>query len=209
MNGFRTRRELLVATAGASIALAGCLEAGDDDPGEADVGDGNDENGVNGSADENGVNGSADENGEADATWLTTELEDVRTGETFTIGGFDDPVLLHTFAIWCSTCQQQHGEFADLMAEGDVEFVPVELNVDPNEDADAVADHAEQYGYTWPFAVSPPELTSVLVDEFGTEMTSPPASPVVLVCPDGETQILDDHTVISAEDLEGAIEDRC
>lgn len=205
MNGLRTRRELLAATAGSSVALVGCLGTGDDDPGEDDAGSGGD---AGEGDDEHGAN-EGDGDDAVDAVWLTTELEDARTSETFTIGGFEDPVLLHTFAIWCGTCQRQHDEFADLVAEGNVEVVPVELNVDPNEDVDAVADHAETHGYDWPFAVSPPDLTSALVDEFGTEMTSPPASPVVLVCPDGETHVLDDSVVVPAEELEGAIQDGC
>lgn len=153
-----------------------------------------------------GCLGSSDDEGGASTDWRTASLTDVTTGESFTIGGFDRPVLLHTFAVWCSTCSRQHGEFGRLRESVGDDVVPVELNVDPNEDADAVREHAREGGYDWPFAVAPPEVTEALVEAFGSEVTSPPQSPVVLVCPDGSAEELG-SSVVGAADLEAAIGD--
>lgn len=190
MTAFRTRREALALAASAGLALSGCL--GSDSGGDGDSAGG----------------GSDADDGTA-ADWRTASLEDVTTGDSFTIDGFGRPVFLHTFAIWCSTCQRQHGEFATLADRAGDEFEPVELNVDPNEDPEAVRDHATEHGFDWTFAVSPEAVTEALVDEFGSRMTSPPQSPVILVCPDGETHVLDDSAVVAAADLQAAIDDHC
>jgi len=191
----RTRRELLALVAATTGGVAGCLGSGD---GTADAGGGDGENAGE-------TTGDTGEVGE----WQTAELEDVTTGETFTVGGIDGPVLLHTFAIWCSTCQQQHAQIRELENRASGAYEAVELNVDPNEDAEAVREHAESNGFDWRFAVSPSAVTESLVEEFGSEITVPPASPVVLVCPDGATHVLDASAVMPAGELASALENRC
>ncbi len=188
----RTRRRLLALAAGVGLAFSGCLEldvlADDgarDDPG--------------GTSD-----GAVDE---AATDWRSESLVDTTTDESFAIDEFDRPVLVHTYAIWCGTCRRQHREFASLLEDRSEALVVVDLNVDPNEDAAAVRENAAAHGFDWTFAVSPPHVTEALVDEFGSSITSPPRSPVVLVCPDGETHVL--GKVVTASDLAESIEDRC
>ncbi|MHC3438672.1 TlpA family protein disulfide reductase [Natrialbaceae archaeon A-gly3] len=200
MVDYRSRRGVLTLAVGTGLTLAGCLESNGNGSGN---GNGNRNDGDGGTDD-----GGGDTDDEGSAAWRTEPLEDVTTGETFSIGEFEQPVLLHTFAIWCSTCQRQHEEFATLEEGAGGEFVAIELNVDPNEDHDAVRAHAEDHGFDWPFAVAPSSVTGALVDEFGSVMTSPPQSPVVLVCPGGDTHVLDDDTVVAASDLGRALEDR-
>ncbi len=142
-----------------------------------------------------------------DGEWRNAALEDVRTGESFSIDEFDVPVFVHTFAVWCSTCQRQHGEFGTLIEESTESFEVVELNIDPNEDADAVRSHADSHGFTWRFAVSPPAVTEALVADFGSRITSPPQSPVILVCDDDGPHVLD--KVRPAADLDAALEEHC
>ena len=135
-------------------------------------------------------------------------LEDVRTGETFTLGGFDRPVLIETFAVWCSTCLAQQRESAELHDRVGDDAVTVGLNVDPNEDATAVAEHADQHGFDWYYAVSPDDVTRSLVDQFGESMANPPSAPVVLRCPDGGARRLEDG-VKSADVLEAELGAGC
>jgi hypothetical protein len=194
----RTRRRVLTAAGalGAS-AVAGCVGAGD--PGTATDGDGGGADGdETGSAAAGGGSGSdgtpapAPETAESgpsgsdptpadNADWRSVELETVRDGETFTVDGFDRPVVLEAFAVWCPKCTRQQEELHGL----DDSVVAVSLNTDPNEDAEKVRAHAEDHGFDWRYAVAPPEMTQSLVDAFGTTVTNAPSTPVVVACPDG------------------------
>lgn len=176
---------------------------GADDGGAGSEGD--DSDGTNGEGDDGRTGSEADDGGAVD--WRSEQLVDVTSDETFTVDGFDRPVLVHTFAIWCSTCQRQHGEFGPLLEGTAEDPVVVELNIDPNEDADAVREHAERHGFDWRFAVSPAHVSEALVEEFGSRVVSAPQSPVILICPDGDTHVLD--KVVSASDLADALDSRC
>jgi len=125
-----------------------------------------------------------------DAAWRTTELTDVVADETFTIADQQGPVLLHSFAVWCPKCARQHDHLKTLQEQVTDDVTLVSLNVDPNEDAAAVREYAADSGYDWRFVVSPAGVTESLVDDFGTSITSPPAVPIVIACPDGTASLL-------------------
>lgn len=220
-------RRFVLATVGTiSLGLAGCLNAngssasgeGGEDSSNSAGGDGEssdsagDTHDASDSADGGEDSSNETEPSEPDADdlpkWMTTELEDVTSDETFTVAEFDVPVLLETFAVWCPDCLEQQEESTTFHAQSDLDAVSIGLNVDPNEDADVVRDHAETHGFDWRFAVSPPDLTRSLADEFGQSIAHPPASPVVLICPDGTFRRLEDG-LVTADALESAVEDGC
>lgn len=223
MDRFQTRRRLLATGTAALIASAGCI--GDDGTGPADGADddGSDEgtNGEDGGdamdGDEDDVDGDGSDEGTDDdesddgrdesPAWLTTTFEDVRTGSSFELASFDEPVLVHLFAIWCSKCDRQEARIADLREDRE-DFEMVSLNVDPNEDGEAIRDHAESNGYDWRWAVVPPEITDRLVDEFGSDVVNPPTVPKLVICPDGEPVRIEDG-VVPPEDLGDAIDGTC
>ncbi len=178
----RISRRGVLALAGAGLSgTAGCLGS----PGGGDAGDSGGD--------------------PADTTaWRTTELTDVRNGETFTLAELPRPVLLQTFAVWCSKCLRQQQQISALL-QRDLAVTPVNLNVDPNENTDRVRDHLEDHGFDWRYAVAPPTVTDSLVDAFGSSITVPPQSPVVVVC-GGEATRLSDG-VKSADQLASAVED--
>jgi thiol-disulfide isomerase/thioredoxin len=127
----------------------------------------------------------------AGENWRNAPLVDVRTGETFRISDFaGTPVLLETFAVWCPTCTRQQEEIARLHEKLGDEFVSVSLNVDPNEDAATVREHANDHGFDWRYAVSQPQVTRALMAEFGTGIVAATATPVVLIGPDQEGSLL-------------------
>jgi len=198
MSPSRNRREVLAVLAGVNLSLAGCTSSGDSPDGESN-------------SDSNPDGESSDDTSAASAgeSWQSVSIEDATTGESFTIEELDRPALVHTFAIWCSKCQRQHGQFQTLRESVGDEVAPVELNIDPNEDPDAIREHAESNGFDWRFGVSPDSVTQSLVDQYGARMASPPQSAVLLVCPDGEVHVLDDSTVVGADALEAAIENNC
>lgn len=176
----RTRRDVL-ALAGTTLTLAGCVGS-------------------------DGSDGSGGSTGD-DGGWRTATLEDVTTGETFSIAGVDKPVVLHTFATWCSTCKSQQGNLKSLYERREGDVVLVDMTIDENDDAGKVESHAEDNGFEWRFGVSSGDVTRSLVDEFGQSIAVAPQSPVVVVCPDGAA-----HTVgkiVSAEEIGSTIDEHC
>jgi len=181
-----TRRRLLAAGATGTVgALAGCVGG---------VGGGG---GDGGSGDGGGT-------GASDGAWRTTALTDVRSGERFTIESLQPPVLLETFAVWCSRCFAQQ-ETLKTFHDRNPEVTSVALNIDPNEDADKVRQHAEDNGFDWRYAVSPQPVTDSLVSQFGSSMTVAPRVPKVRVCEDGATRL--DDGVKSADWLADAMDE--
>jgi thiol-disulfide isomerase/thioredoxin len=131
---------------------------------------------------------------------LAFELVDVRSGETFTLGELaaDEPVLLETMAIWCTTCLRQQREVVAAHAGG--EFHSVGIDVDPNERADELAAYAEREGFDWRFAIADAELVRLLTDRFGLAVTNPPSTPTFVVT-GGTIRALEFNRVRTADEL--------
>ena len=164
-----SRRRFLAATGAVGVGLlAGCTGGGSDGPDGGSGSGGDDESSMD------------DESG-GGTSWRTTELTDVRSGETFAVDGFEQPVILQSFAVWCPKCERQ----SDALSDVDDSVTVVGLNTDPNEDAGKVRQHAEDNGFDWRFAVAPTEMTESLVDEFGTTVTNAPSTPVIVACQGG------------------------
>ncbi len=142
-----------------------------------------------------------------DAAFTDIPLTDVRSGESFTLGQFEGPVLVETFAVWCSTCLRQQRELQDFHADYP-DVVSVTVNTDPNEDAATVRRHLDEHGFDWRYAVAPTEMIRALRDRFGSSILIPPRAPMVLVCPDGSVTRLPDG-VKPASQLADAIETEC
>jgi thiol-disulfide isomerase/thioredoxin len=197
------RRGFLATVGATGVALAaGCLGDGTtptDGAGAGDgttptdgagAGDGAESTATGGTMDGTATESAMDEtatddgSGEGtDADWRTAELEAVRSGETFRIADLEHPVVVQTFAVWCPKCERQQDALAGVGDEATV----VSLNVDGNEDGDTVAEHAANNEFDWRFAVAPVPITQSLIDEFGTDVTTPPTSPLAVVCGDGST----------------------
>ncbi|MEY7850123.1 TlpA family protein disulfide reductase [Natrarchaeobius sp. A-rgal3] len=181
-------RRVLLAAAGSSLALAGCLEDGAN-PDDTETDD-------------------ASAGGSEEVTdWQETMLEDVTTGESFTIASVDRPVVVHTFAPFCPTCNRQQEEIADSYGDlgDDVQFV--DLVIDGNDDPEDVRNHAEENGYEWAFGAAPEPFTEALVDEFGREISVHAQSPLVVVCPDGTTGTVE--KVAQSSEIRSGIDDTC
>jgi thiol-disulfide isomerase/thioredoxin len=184
----RTRRAWLAGIG--SVAAAGCLGSGG----------GEDEGGQSGSQESARATPAPD--------WYEATLTDVNTDEEFTIAGLADrPVLVEPFAVWCGNCLSQQKtmiEFHDQVGDA---VHSVALNVDPNEDASKVREHAERNGFDWRYAIAPPSVTDSLKNQFGQDILIPPQVPMVLICPDGTVERLKNGHKEPAF-LESAI-DRC
>lgn len=128
-----------------------------------------------------------------DGAWRAEMLRDVRTDEAFTIDQLRGRlVAIEPMAIWCTNCRiQQHEVVKALAAIGSADLVYVGLDVDPNEEADALAAYAVDEGFDWVFAVASREIARSLAAEFGDQVLSPPSTPLILVGPDGT--VLESH----------------
>ncbi len=124
----------------------------------------------------------------ADDRWRTIPLRDVRSGQEFRIEDLDGKVVaIETMAIWCANCrtqQLQAQEALDRLADPDLVYVS--LDVDSNERAEELAEYARREGFEWHFAVASPELSRSLAASFGDQVLSPPATPLLVVGPDGQ-----------------------
>jgi len=133
----------------------------------------------------------------------------VRGGETFTINDFaGKKVLVESFAVWCPVCTKQQREIQKLHEEVGEAVISISLDTDPNEDIQTVLEAVQERGFTWRFAVSPPELTKALIDEFGSAVVNAPIAPVILVCEDQSTRLLGRGTK-SVEELKAEIQRGC
>jgi thiol-disulfide isomerase/thioredoxin len=122
-----------------------------------------------------------------DPAWRSTELTDVRSGETFTIDGLKGKlVAIEPMAIWCSNCRiQQREAMTALAAVASDDLVYIGVDVDPNEQVDALAAYAEEQGFDWMFAVASKDVARSLAAEFGDQVLSPPSTPLILLGPGG------------------------
>lgn len=142
------------------------------------------------------------------SSWMDVELKDVQTQETFKISDFKGKnILLESFAAWCPTCTKQQNQIKILQTT-DKETIHISLDTDSNEDEDIVKAYIERNLFDWNFAISPPELTRAIIDEFGLRFVFAPSAPIILICKDQSTRFLG-IGVKSADKLKLEIEKGC
>ena len=136
-----------------------------------------------------------------DDALLGTELQDVRSGETFTLGELaaDAPVIVETMAIWCTNCRQQMHEVT--AAHELADFHSVSIDVEPSEVAEDLVAYADREGFDWPFVLADAELATMLRDRFGTEVLFPPGMPKLLIGTDGSVELLPLGDLLSADEI--------
>jgi hypothetical protein len=118
--------------------------------------------------------------------WMNMTLTDARTGVAFKLSDFSDKVIiLEMMDPGCYICKDQLKEVkAALEAVGD-KAVAVSVDVGFKGDA-AVAKWADQNGGTWLVSSMPREFGQALVSDFGSLITVPSGTPVVIIYPSGE-----------------------
>jgi hypothetical protein len=140
--------------------------------------------------------------------WRTAALRDVVTDEEFRIKDLEGKVVaIEAMAVWCINCRMQQLEAQAALEEvGSPDSVYLSLDVDPNERAEDLADYARREGFAWRFVVASPEVSRSLAATFGDQILSPPATPLVLLGPDG--QLIEKHIGIKgAGDLAALFEE--
>ena len=141
--------------------------------------------------------------------WKCEDLVDVLTGETFQVKDYEGkPILVESFAVWCPTCLKQQLKMKELLKSDGDSIVHISFDTDPNEDAELVRNHAEKNDLNWRFTVSPKYVTKKLIDEFGIGVVNAPSAPVILVCEDQSSRLLE-RGVKSADELKEEIVKGC
>lgn len=121
--------------------------------------------------------------------WQAVALTDARTGDPFTLGGFEgSTVHVMPMAIWCPPCGEQLANLGEAREQLDTEeesFVFVALSSEIGLPNERLAYYADEKGFDWRFAVMTPDLLAALVDEFGRAVTVPPSTSHFTIRPDG------------------------
>ena len=140
--------------------------------------------------------------------WLTASFTDVNSGQTFSISDFKDKVVLvETMAIWCSNCFQQQGQVKalhNLLGERD-DFVSLGVDIDPNENAEALQVYTNQNSFDWLYIVAPTEVSREIGQLYGDQFLNPPSTPMLIIDRNGEVHLLP-FGIKSAESLLEALQ---
>jgi len=128
-----------------------------------------------------------------DEAWRTASIRDVVSGKDFRIADLEGKVVaIEAMAIWCLNCRFQQLEAKAALEELDSPDVAyLSLDIDPNERAEDLAEYARREGFDWRFAVASPEVARSLAATFGDQVLSPPATPLIVLGPDG--QVVEQH----------------
>jgi thiol-disulfide isomerase/thioredoxin len=123
-------------------------------------------------------------------SWLSAELIDACTGQPFTISDFSGKVLyVEAMATWCPPCRDQLGRVREAMAQlppdQQAETVVVALSSEVDLPREALAQYAADNDFPFIFAVLPVEVLQEMANNLGQEVAVPPATPHLIVGPDG------------------------
>jgi thiol-disulfide isomerase/thioredoxin len=121
---------------------------------------------------------------------MAAELIDACSGETFTLEDFaGKSIYLEAMATWCPPCRDQLARVKEAAAQipeeerTDTVFVALSTEVDlPRE---TLAEYAAANDFPFIFAVMPAAMLQAMVEDLGQEIAVPPATPHVIVAPDG------------------------
>jgi hypothetical protein len=141
--------------------------------------------------------------------WMDAELTDPVTLETFKISDFKGkPMLLLNFNTLLTQSLKQQQAMKELKDSQGDSIVLISLNLDQSEDKRSIGGYVNKHGFDWYFVLPPPGMKDDLVDDFGLDIINPEKVPVVLICKDLSSRILD-QGVKSADTLLGEIDSGC
>jgi hypothetical protein len=116
--------------------------------------------------------------------WYSISLNDVRTGQAFSIESLKGKVVLvESMAVWCSKCltQQENVKALHEALDHRDDFVSIGLDIDPNEDLAQLKGFVESQGFDWLYAVSPADVSRDLSSLYGAQFLNPPSTPIVVI----------------------------
>jgi len=135
--------------------------------------------------------------------WFSATLNNVRSGEDFTINDFKGKVVLvETLAMWCPNCKRQQMEVKALHEALGMEkdLVSIGLDIDPNENAADLKAYTDSNGFDWIYAIAPAEVAREIGSLYGDQFVNPPSAPIVIIDRHGQAHPLP-FGIKSAEEL--------
>lgn len=135
--------------------------------------------------------------------WFDVPMVDVRTGQTFTINDHQGKVVLvETLAMWCSSCLKQQIEVKELHEQlsGEDRFVSIGLDIDINEEAQALKTYTENNQFDWIYAIAPVEVAREISELYGAQFLNPPSTPILVIDMAGEVHVTN-FGIKTADDL--------
>jgi cytochrome oxidase Cu insertion factor (SCO1/SenC/PrrC family) len=140
--------------------------------------------------------------------WYNWEFTDVNSGAVMRVADFQGKVVLvETLAMWCSNCYRQQQEVLrlhGLLGERD-DFLSLGIDIDPNEDSQALSAYTAENGFDWVYTVASPEVIEEISVLYGVQYLNPPSTPMLIIDRSGEAHLLP-FGIKSAEDLQSALE---
>ena len=116
--------------------------------------------------------------------WYGAALTNVQTGTAFTINDLKGKVVLvETMAIWCSNCKKQQGQVKalhELLGER-ADFVSLGLDIDPNENSDALKNYIDSNAFDWYYAVPSADVSREIAALYGDQFLNPPSTPMLII----------------------------
>ena len=140
--------------------------------------------------------------------WFSASLTDARTGQAFNINDFKGKVVLvETMAIWCSNCLKQQGQVKALHEKLGTrdDFVSIGLDIDPNENTNALKGYVEDKGFDWLYAVPSADVSREIATLYGDQFLNPPSTPIVVIDRHGNAHPLP-FGIKSADELMQAVQ---
>jgi thiol-disulfide isomerase/thioredoxin len=144
----------------------------------------------------------------ASPEWFGVELTDVNTGQSYTINSLRGKVVLvETMAMWCPYClsQQQAVKALHSRIGNEEQWVGIALDIDPNENAEALKTYASNNGFDWFYTIAPPEVYREIGRLYGDQFLNPPSTPMLIVDREGNVHPLP-FGIKSVEDLQGFLQ---
>jgi cytochrome oxidase Cu insertion factor (SCO1/SenC/PrrC family) len=140
--------------------------------------------------------------------WYGASLTNIQMGDSFTINDLKGKVVLvEMMAVWCPNCkknQEQVKALHALLGERD-DFVSLGLDIDPNENAEALKTYVEDNGFDWYYAVPPAEVSREIASLYGNQFLNPPSTPMLIIDRKGAAHPLP-FGIKSADDLMKALQ---
>ena len=126
-------------------------------------------------------------------TWFDVAMVDVRTGQSFMINDHHGKVVLvETLAMWCSSCLKQQNEVKQLheRLSGVDGFISIGLDIDINEEAQALKAYTENNQFDWLYAIAPVEVAREISELYGAQFLNPPSTPILIIDRSGEVHLM-------------------
>ncbi|MFH0966504.1 MAG: redoxin family protein [Methanobacteriota archaeon] len=106
---------------------------------------------------------------------MTIPVNDTVTGKHTSVvelAAEGKPVIIHTFAVWCSACSMQLRETAKLVKNNPNTYTVLGIDIDPRENADMVKNHVEKNHFVGMYGAAPPDMTRSLMKTFGNQIVA-------------------------------------